>query len=441
MLEKIKSKYILKIVIMNLCDKAKFKLIMVNKKMFNKLNLNLNLLDYKIVSGKYFIGQKNGMGKEYSSIDNALLYEGEYIDGKKCGYGKEYNLLGKLIFDGKYINGKKNGRGKEYFNDGKIKFEGIYFFGTKYNGKGYDKTNKLIYEIKDGNGYIYELDNFGYLIYEGEYLNGKKNGKGKEYYYKDKIKFQGIYLNDIKMNGIGYDINNEAIYEIKEGKGHIKEYDYFGNLQYEGEYLYGEINGYVKEYNNHTIIYEGDYANGKRSGNGKEYNKKSKELIYEGEYFHGFKRKGRLYINNKLEFEGEFLFNKKWSGKGYDNKGNIIYEVINGNGNVKEYFNNGKINFIGEMKDGKKLKGVEYRFNGKKKFEGEYKDEKEFKGISFDKKGKKIFEGEYLNGKKFKGKEYNKDEIIFEGNYINGKRWNGKIKTNFNDNSKFEGEY
>ena len=37
------------------------------------------------------------------------------------------------------------------------------------------------------------------LIFEGEYLNGKKwNGQGKEYDY-GKLKFEGEYLNGKKM--------------------------------------------------------------------------------------------------------------------------------------------------------------------------------------------------------------------------------------------------
>ena len=32
------------------------------------------------------------------------------------------------------------------------------------------------------------------LIFEGEYLNGKRNGKGKEYYDNDKLIFEGEYL-------------------------------------------------------------------------------------------------------------------------------------------------------------------------------------------------------------------------------------------------------
>jgi len=33
------------------------------------------------------------------------------------------------------------------------------------------------------------------IIFEGEYLNGKRNGKGKEYYNNGKLQFEGEYLN------------------------------------------------------------------------------------------------------------------------------------------------------------------------------------------------------------------------------------------------------
>ena len=33
------------------------------------------------------------------------------------------------------------------------------------------------------------------IIFEGEYLNGKRNGKGYEYNYKKKLIFKGEYLN------------------------------------------------------------------------------------------------------------------------------------------------------------------------------------------------------------------------------------------------------
>ena len=82
--------------------------------------------------------------------------------------------------------------------------------------------------------------------------------------------------------------------------------------------------------------------------------------------------KGKEYINDRLEYEGEYLYNKKWNGNGYDENGNIIYELINGKGKVKEYYYNGKLIFEGEYLNGeRKGKGKEY-YNGKLKFEGEY---------------------------------------------------------------------
>ena len=75
------------------------------------------------------------------------------------------------------------------------------------------------------------------MIFEAEYLNGEKNGKGKEYNDEGILIFEGEYLSGKKWNGKGYDINNNIIYELKNGKGFIKEYDQGGNLLFEGEYL------------------------------------------------------------------------------------------------------------------------------------------------------------------------------------------------------------
>ena len=48
------------------------------------------------------------------------------------------------------------------------------------------------------NGKVKEYYYNGKLIFEGEYLNGKRNGKGKEY-YNGKLIFEGEYLNGKKM--------------------------------------------------------------------------------------------------------------------------------------------------------------------------------------------------------------------------------------------------
>ena len=120
------------------------------------------------------MGKKNGKGKEYND-DNNVIFDGEYLNGKKIG--KEYNNYGKLIFDG-----DRNGKGKEYYF-GKLEFEGEYLNGKKYNGKGYDRKNNIIYELKNGNGFVKEYSSNSQLIFDGQYLNGEIEGKGQEYHH------------------------------------------------------------------------------------------------------------------------------------------------------------------------------------------------------------------------------------------------------------------
>ena len=213
MLDNIKSKYILKIIFSNINDESKLFLVKYNNKI--KDRLNIDLIDYKLFSGKYFIGKRNGKGKEYNGYNDELLFEGDYIDGKRTGYGIEYyeekyDEKIAIRYEGKYLNGKRNGKGKEYYNNGKIKFEGIYLFGLRYKGKGYDIYGTIIYELEDGKGYIKEVNSDNRILFEGEY----PNGKGKEYFKNKKIKFEGDYINRIRWNGIGLDEDENLIYEL-----------------------------------------------------------------------------------------------------------------------------------------------------------------------------------------------------------------------------------
>ena len=57
----------------------------------------------------------------------------------------------------------------------------------------YDNLNKIAYELKEGKGLVKEYI-YGNLSFEGEYLNGLRDGKGKEYFYNNKLKFEGEYL-------------------------------------------------------------------------------------------------------------------------------------------------------------------------------------------------------------------------------------------------------
>ena len=82
----------------------------------------------------------------------------------------------------------------------------------KYNKNLQDKLGiKLIhyktfsgkYIIYQTNGKVKEFNVYNdKTIFEGEYLNGKRNGKGKEYYSSGKVKFKGDYYEDKRWNGI-----------------------------------------------------------------------------------------------------------------------------------------------------------------------------------------------------------------------------------------------
>ena len=121
-----------------------------------------------------------------------------------------------------------------------------------------------------------------------------------------------------------------------------------------------------------------------------------------------------------MEFNGEYLYNKKWNGKGYDKNGNVVYELINGNGKIKEYhLYSDKLLFEGEYLNGKRSgKGKVYSCNGNILFEGEYLNGKrngKEKEYDINVNGKIVFEGEFLNDKRNGiGKEYdNNGHITF----------------------------
>ena len=77
---------------------------------------------------------------------------------------------------------------------GKLKFEGEYLNGNRWNGNGYDNNNNIVYTLKDGKGLIKEYQAGVKLEFEGIYLNGQRNGKGKEYNYKGELIYEGEFL-------------------------------------------------------------------------------------------------------------------------------------------------------------------------------------------------------------------------------------------------------
>ena len=98
-----------------------------------------------------------------------------------------------------------------------MEYEDEYLYDDKWNGNRYDENGNIIYELINSNRKVKEYDNSGLLLFEGEYLNGKRNGKGKEYNEEDGLLFEGEYLSGKRWNGEGkiYNYNGDAIFEGK----------------------------------------------------------------------------------------------------------------------------------------------------------------------------------------------------------------------------------
>ena len=190
MINEIRSSFFKRIIFSFLPTAKKLKIIKYNKKMQNLLEINI--VDFMSFSGKYIVYEENGIGKEYNSYNDKLIYEGEYVHGERNGKGVEYyKLKPEIIFEGEFKNGKRHGKGLEYNRSGDVIFEGEYKDGKKWNGIGNKYDNRKYYEIINGKGKVFGSDVDGMMFYEGEFINGERNGKGKEY-FRNILNFEGV---------------------------------------------------------------------------------------------------------------------------------------------------------------------------------------------------------------------------------------------------------
>ena len=81
--EKIRSKYITKIVFSYLNEKYKLKIVKYNLSLQNKLEIKLK--DYKKISGRFIIYETPTKGKEYITKNKQLIYEGDFLHGVREG--------------------------------------------------------------------------------------------------------------------------------------------------------------------------------------------------------------------------------------------------------------------------------------------------------------------------------------------------------------------
>ena len=184
--------------------------------------------------------------------------------------------------------------------------------------------------------------------YVGEYINNKPHGNGIMYYAQN-------------------DENNRKYYEgewvngIRQGKGTLV---WNNGDKFIGYWKDGLRNGTGTLYYATGEIYKGNWLNGKRHGNGTMYYAQDDEdnrKYYEGEWVNGIRQgKGTLVWNNGYKFIGYWKDGLR-NGKGtlyWDNGAKQVCNYTNGkeNGTATYYWRDGasysKGTYINGKKDG-----------------------------------------------------------------------------------------
>ena len=122
----------------------------------------------KFADGSKYQGQtKNGLfeGKGRMTHANGDIYQGEWKNGKANGFGVFVDTNGSM-YKGEWTNDVYHGKGVETWDYGTIKYEGEFVEGKK--------TGKGRFEF-DGN------------YYDGDFADGQFQGQGT-YYFADSGK-------------------------------------------------------------------------------------------------------------------------------------------------------------------------------------------------------------------------------------------------------------
>ena len=209
--------------------------------------------------------KRDGFGININSAGE--IYMGLWDNDQIGNYGAFFDNEGNY-YKGNLVNGKANGEGElVLFN--KVKYIGNFFVDDIPNGKG-----KMI-NLMDGSEY------------EGDVVQGKKEGKGI-LKFKDGTIYEGEFKDD--------DFNGNGILKYNNGR------------KYEGNFKEGKMDGNGKFIWEDGKTYIGSYVNDKKHGQGKLiYNN---DKYYEGSWVNNKQHgEGTLYLNGKI-LKGQFRFGK-----------------------------------------------------------------------------------------------------------------------------------
>jgi uncharacterized protein (TIGR02145 family) len=310
----------------------------------------MKFADGAIYSGNWENDNFSGQGK-YQFTDGTY-YEGMWKEGKQNGYGVRYNSFTKAYWKCNWkdnvpvdsgtvtsnsnnvitqytggVGGAKTDKGTKYFFEGFGRFKQIfptedtsmhkdssyvgYFHEGLPHGKGEMKrrfggdgetdmtewtyTGEWVNGNKQGQGKQVTEFMIGFETYEGLWANGMKQGKGK--LVSSGEGYESTYTgtwNDDKMVGYG-----EAISEfINPENGSVER------STYKGQFANDSRNGQGTEVS-YEGTYTGNWKDGLRNGLGKMVYKDGR--IYEGQWAGGPNGDGTLILANKSVQKGKFI--------------------------------------------------------------------------------------------------------------------------------------
>lgn len=282
----------------------------------------------------------NGIANDYfpnSKIKSRILYEGHsknktllFDTSGVCfdtiqysgteGIIIEKNPLGKISAEYIYHNGDIDGQYKSFYGDGTLHFTKTFIEGqafgeakifhpnkklahmyytlndekdsieTFYNTEGI-KTDEYLFSEDLIQGKYHSYDDKGNLDTEGEYVDGKRNGKWT-YYSSDKEIYMIRYYDHGKWIGYSYmDKTNKELpmIKIKEADNTITTYFSNGNKAFEAHYNKGLFQGsYTIYYSNAKKMVSKTFKDDEETGTTEKY-----------------------FTNGKLQSTTEYLFDLK----------------------------------------------------------------------------------------------------------------------------------
>jgi len=276
----------------------------------------------------YSNGKEHG-NKELFYINGQKQYAGMWQNGEPEETHLQYNELGTAEAMLNYQNGELSGFIEYYHPNGKKDYEQYY-------------TNGWLQSVT-------QFDTLGGTLYHSSFANGNGAFELKKYNGKPYI---SIGCKAHFYNGehtILFDDNNpSSVYYHKNGtlNGPLKNYYYGNKLSYEGNYLMGEQQGrWNFYYENGKLSYTETYDNGRLNGPVTLYNEDGtmdREITYnEGEMDSTYKMFGddgqlQLMLNYQQGKLVSYSYNNK--------NGQLLpaIPIINGTGTVTAYYKNGE---------------------------------------------------------------------------------------------------